>query len=139
MNATVAKMLGEADFHSPEERADLERHGGGEASPHSGEERKEVKLAQQIIDAVKAGEKQQVIKLAQQLIKMHRPQPGSREGIVGEISPEDFQAGYPFRLNRTSDPRDPYFRIKNARPLSKRMTLPSMMTGVPSQSFPSSP
>jgi len=115
MNALVAKMLGEADFHSPEERAGLEQH--GETAPGNAEETKEVQLANQIVAAAKGKKNEEVIRLARQLIKMHQPKRAGREGIVGEISPADFQSGHPFRLNRTSDPRDPYFRIRNIRPL----------------------
>lgn len=73
MNAIVAKMLGEADFHSPEEKAQLSQHGetGG-----GGEERKEVALAKQIVAAAEANKGEEVIQLANQLIKMHqRPNP----------------------------------------------------------------
>ncbi len=95
MNALVAKMLGEANFHSPEERAGLGQH--GETDSGNSEEAKEVQLAQQILAAIKSKDTNSAIRAASQLIRMHQPQ----------------AAGY-----------------------SKQMSL---MTGVPSQSFPSSP
>ena len=123
MNKIVARMLGEADYHSQEEKAVLNQAGevGHEEASGNAEESKEVQLANQIITAVKAGQKEQVVKLARQLIKLHRPQTG-REGIEGEIGPQDFLSGAPFNLKRHGDPRNPYFRIKNVRPLPKRLT-----------------
>jgi len=72
MNALVAQMLGEADFHSPEERADLDRH--GEADTSNPEETKEVQLAKQILAAAQAKDLDQVVQLASELIRMHHPQ-----------------------------------------------------------------
>ena len=135
MNAIVAQMLGEADHHSPEERAQLDQHAqGGEAETGGGaEERKEVALAKKIVAAAQAGESQQVIQLAQQLIRMHRPKPQDREGRVGEITPDDFLSGMPFRLSPKG-----VRPLRNERPLSKQLTM-SMMALPPSKSFPSSP
>jgi hypothetical protein len=126
MNATVAKMLGEADYHSAEERAALSQHsetGGGT------EEREEVALAKQIVVAAQAGEKEKVIEMAKQLIKMHQgPGPGLQ---MGTISAQDFLSGKPFRHKR----HQPVPGLRSFSPGSKAL----LMTQAPSQSFPSSP
>jgi len=71
MNTTVAKMLGEADHHSPEERAGLEQHGEGDMT--NPEESKEVQLAKKILAAAQAKNFDEVIKAASELIRMHHP------------------------------------------------------------------
>lgn len=111
MNTIVAKMLGEADHHSPEERAVLGQ-GQHDETGAAAEETKEVQLAKRIVAAARAGKNEQVIQLAQQLIKMHQPKPADRVGQVGDITPDDFLSGRPFRFGPKGQPF-----IRNARPL----------------------
>jgi len=131
-------MLGEADHHSPEEQAILGQGQHGEAGG-SAEETKEVQLANQILAAVKSGDKQAVIQAASELIRMHDPKTKAsydREMQVGTITPQQFQTGEPWWAHRKH-----YHRTKpvsGMTPMPKKLTM-SMMTGVPSQSYPSSP
>jgi len=77
MNPIIKTIIGEADMHSPTERAVLdqetqsgiESHGEGDLG--NSEESKEVQLANQILAAVKSGDKQGVITAASELIRMH--------------------------------------------------------------------
>ena len=64
-------MLGEADHHSPEERAKLDQHN---EKSGGGEENREVTLANQILAAVKAGNSEIIRQAASELIRMHHPE-----------------------------------------------------------------
>jgi len=63
--------LGEANFHSPEERADLDRRSG--ANNGNSEESREIQLAQQILAAIKAKDTNTAIRAASALIQIHQP------------------------------------------------------------------
>lgn len=77
MNPIIKAVIGEADMHSPTERAVLDREAAATTEPHgegdmgNPEESKEVQLANQILAAVKSGDKQGVIQAASELIRMH--------------------------------------------------------------------
>lgn len=76
MNQNIKAVIGEADLHSPTERAVLDQEapgapGHGEADLGNAEESQEIQLANQILAAVKSGDKQAVIKAASELIRMH--------------------------------------------------------------------
>lgn len=105
MNATIAKMLGEANFHSPEEKAGLRAgpHYGDDgsqdyvddpggkkasASDAGSEESKEVQLANQILAAVKSGDKDTIVRAASELIRMHHaPTRASYDNERAKLSP----------------------------------------------------
>ena len=82
MNAIVARMLGEADFHSPEERAQLQAGAHGEADKGNPEEAREVKIAKEILaackqvgynlDSVRRKPLDRIAQLANELITMHQ-------------------------------------------------------------------
>ena len=73
MNTIVARMLGEADHHSPEELAQLKGAGGhGETDMGNPEEAREVQIGKALKAA--AGNPQEVLRLADELIMMHKAQ-----------------------------------------------------------------
>lgn len=83
MNPNIKAVIGEADLHSPTEKAVLDREASGMTEPHgegdmgNPEESKEVQLGNQILAAIKAGDTNGAIRAANQLIQMHGQQPGA--------------------------------------------------------------
>ena len=80
MNQIIKAVIGEADMHSPTERAVLDREATGATEPHgeadmgNPEESKEVQLAKQILSACQSGDKETVCRSARELLQMHEPQ-----------------------------------------------------------------
>lgn len=80
MNPVIKAVIGEADMHSPTERAVLDREATappaephGEADMGNPEESKEVELANQILAATKSGDRDAAIRAANELVHMHEP------------------------------------------------------------------
>ena len=82
MNPTIKAVIGEADMHSPTERAVLDREATTEPQPPEPhgegdmgipEESKEVQLANQILAAAKSGDRNAVVRAANELVHMHEP------------------------------------------------------------------
>jgi len=96
MNPNIKAVIGEADMHSPTERAVLDREATspvtephGEADMGNPEESKEVQLASQILAAVKSGDTNGAIRAANELIQMHEPgsAPFHASGAGGHVQP----------------------------------------------------
>jgi len=87
MNPSVKAVIGEADLHSPTERAVLDRETSTEpTAPHdeadmgNPEESKEIQLANEILAACKSGDKKTVCRAAKELIQMHGQSGGDVSG-----------------------------------------------------------
>jgi len=95
MNPNIKAVIGEADMHSPTERAVLDREATpqGTTEPHgevdagNPEESKEVQLASQILAAIKAGDTAGAVRAANQLIQIHGQQPGAANPMGGHVQP----------------------------------------------------
>jgi hypothetical protein len=95
MNPIIKAVIGEADLHSPTERAVLDREATsittephGEANAGNPEESKEVQLGNQILAAIKSGDTNGAIRAANELIQMHGQQPGAEHpGMGGHVQP----------------------------------------------------
>ena len=95
MNSTIKAVIGEADMHSPTERAVLDREATGTTEPHgeadmgNSEESKEVQLAKEILAACQSGDKNAVVRAANELVHMHEPgsAPFHASGAGGHVQP----------------------------------------------------
>ena len=96
MNTTVKRILGEANFHSPEEREQLSGATSRGERSDTPEERRDIVMAKEILAAAQAGNKAQAIRSAQELIRVLKEEPATPGLQIGTISTKDFLLGEPF-------------------------------------------
>lgn len=99
MNPVIKAVIGEADMHSPTERAVLDREATGATEPHgeadmsNPEESKEVQLAKEILVACQRGDTENVLRAANELIKMHQSAPAAGGHVQPVPHPQPPRAG----------------------------------------------